>query len=1422
MEPTHVINSGEKDELTVTDLNDDNHYVRIARENWLGTSVPRKVRPDVLKRDIWDTLEGENFSFRSLSILENLQILERYLWPTYTDDSSNQHVLLIVLLLNVKSRGRLPTWAVFSGRPTSFPSLFHRVLSMSLDSGLAAPLRTQLLSFVLHAFQSLDVELVRKECVPLVSIAVWHNLFDPRARETRIESNAYLKRAWRAAGKRYDAADEEGKAKLRFDRLWLYSMILDFLDRLYDSRPSTSEDAVYSERFLELLTDLESQLPTRRYVNALLHDLNLLPAIKLSPFFGEDKNELFRDLYGLLRHFAYFSVDDHTGTQLSLSESDEAHYKILARLQRVSLKNFPDKLTILALSNYASVDKRDELQGHLSQLTDDELVDLGSKLGFRTSYPKKSKLVQDRAFYTEIILAAHERRKTFQETAAELSICPTEETLFEPTLLRNEVYDGSRPLAIPKLNLQYLTVGDFLWRSFILHRCEAFFEIRTHIESTLSRLRPHSSGPDGVTKFDGFSRMALPMTKPAILDVAPPKVGQDIPPFVRAEITLDLSRLGGNIQKEWESLRPDDVVFLLALNPTDGRGVRGRENGSQTSAQSLGVAHLRTAEVVQVCDENGRPLRDNRATNVNGYDNFGARRPRKLVVHLDAEMYKIDSERTESGKPDVYESLNLIVRRRGRENNFKPILSSLKSLILSDVPMPSWLQEVFLGYGDPAAANYKRLPNRIPKFDFRDTFLNWEHLVESFPGKAVECAEKGGQCSGSLSILEMIDGQVSAAPERPTKRRRRNEPEPTANEEPQSDMVKVQTYNLGKTGPYPTDAPKLNHVRFTPKQVEAIVSGSQPGLTVIVGPPGTGKTDVATQIINNLYHNFPSQRTLLIAHSNQALNQLFQKIINLDIDERHLLRLGHGEEDLESDSDYSKHGRVESFLQNRSEYLREVDRLAECLNAPGAHGNSCETAAYFNTVYVEPAWHRYQDGLRDSDTTTADLIDSFPFTAYFANAPQPLFPPDASASEVTDIALGCYRHIEKIFSELEDIRPFEILRSARDKANYLLVKEARVIAMTSTHAAMRRQEIASLGFHYDNVVMEEAAQITEMENFIPLALQNSKDGMLPLQRVVLCGDHLQNSPIVQNLAFRHYANLDQSLFLRLIRLGVPTINLDQQGRARPSIARLYQWRYQELGNLPIVETNPEFQKANAGFRYEYQFINVPDYKGVGETEPSPHFLQNLGEAEYAVAIYQYMRLLGYPASRITILTTYAGQRALIRDVLQHRCAKNSLFGLPRIVATVDKYQGEQNDFVILSMTRTKRIGFLRDIRRLTVALSRARLGLYILGRRAVLESCHEYDEGFKLLFERPDRLELTTGEMYSSCSRNLDDEVGTSTMEGVEHLGQYVYEMTQAKIAALKAGAENATALAPTTAADTTVDDEDEEEPASYMDDPEE
>jgi intron-binding protein aquarius len=84
---------------------------------------------------------------------------------------------------------------------------------------------------------------------------------------------------------------------------------------------------------------------------------------------------------------------------------------------------------------------------------------------------------------------------------------------------------------------------------------------------------------------------------------------------------------------------------------------------------------------------------------------------------------------------DVYETFNILVRRRPEENNFKAVLETIRDLMQSDLVVPEWLQRVFLGYGDASSAHYTNMPNRVRQINFRDTYLNWEHLKASFPGK---------------------------------------------------------------------------------------------------------------------------------------------------------------------------------------------------------------------------------------------------------------------------------------------------------------------------------------------------------------------------------------------------------------------------------------------------------------------------------------------------------------------------------------------------------------------------------------------------------------------------------------------------------------------------------------------------------------
>lgn len=231
---------------------------------------------------------------------------------------------------------------------------------------------------------------------------------------------------------------------------------------------------------------------------------------------------------------------------------------------------------------------------------------------------------------------------------------------------------------------------------------------------------------------------------------------------------------------------------------------------------------------------------------------------------------------------------------------------------------------------------------------------------------------------------------------------------------------------------------------------------------------GTGKTDVAVQIISNLYHNHPNQRILIVTHSNQALNQLFEKIMALDIDERHLLRLGHGEEALETEKDFSRYGRVNYVLAKRIDLLNQVQKLQESLNVAGDVAYTCETAGYFYLYQVVARWEKFLNDIQqyeDEKYTSTIFSETFPFLNYFSDAPQPLFPGN-SYEEDLKIAHGCFSCISTIFTQLEEFRAFELLRSGLDRSKYLLVKEARIIAMTCTHAALKRKELVNMDFRY--------------------------------------------------------------------------------------------------------------------------------------------------------------------------------------------------------------------------------------------------------------------------------------------------------------------------------------------------------------------
>lgn len=203
-----------------------------------------------------------------------------------------------------------------------------------------------------------------------------------------------------------------------------------------------------------------------------------------------------------------------------------------------------------------------------------------------------------------------------------------------------------------------------------------------------------------------------------------------------------------------------------------------------------------------------------------------------------------------------------------------------------------------------------------------------------------------------------------------------------------------------------------------------------------------------------------------------------------------------------------------------------------------------------------------------------------------------------------------------------------------------------------------------------------------------------------------------------------------------------------------------------------------------------QLINVEDFEGSGESSPTPYFYQNLGEAEYVVAMFQYMVLIGYAPEQISILTTYNGQKELLSDIVSRRCgAGMPLEGFrPRTISTVDQYQGQQNDIILLSLVRTKTVGHLRDVRRLVVAVSRARLGLYVFCREELFANCHELKNTMQQFEDKPNKLQLILGETKPS-ERRLGDDIPSDKIfevEDVTHLGSIVHSMQEETLEAIE------------------------------------
>ncbi|KAM4842523.1 NFX1-type zinc finger-containing protein 1 [Thomomys bottae] len=283
----------------------------------------------------------------------------------------------------------------------------------------------------------------------------------------------------------------------------------------------------------------------------------------------------------------------------------------------------------------------------------------------------------------------------------------------------------------------------------------------------------------------------------------------------------------------------------------------------------------------------------------------------------------------------------------------------------------------------------------------------------------------------------------------------------------------------------------------------------------------------------------------------------------------------------------------------------------------------------------------------------------------------------------------CYRTSAKRMAEL------------RLQEDLLILKDAQVIGMTTTGAAKYRQILQKVEPRI--VIVEEAAEVLEGHTIATLSKA--------CQHLILIGDHQQLRPSANVYDLAKNFNLEVSLFERLVKVNIPYVRLNYQHRMCPEIARLLTPHiYQDLENHPSVLKYEKIKGVASNlFFVEHNFPEQEIQEGKSH--------QNQHEAHFVVELCKYFLCQEYLPSQITILTTYTGQLFCLRRLMPAK----TFSGVK--VHVVDKYQGEENDIILLSLVRSNqdgKVGFLQIPNRICVALSRAKKGMYCIGNMQML------------------------------------------------------------------------------------------------------
>lgn len=298
------------------------------------------------------------------------------------------------------------------------------------------------------------------------------------------------------------------------------------------------------------------------------------------------------------------------------------------------------------------------------------------------------------------------------------------------------------------------------------------------------------------------------------------------------------------------------------------------------------------------------------------------------------------------------------------------------------------------------------------------------------------------------------------------------------------------------------------------------------------------------------------------------------------------------------------------------------------------------------------------------------------------------------------------------------------LKEARLLEDYIvdeLFKTSQVICctpVTSTHKGLAKRTFNTLFF-------DEASQALEPMVWIPL---------LKCKRLILCGDHFQLPPVVKSMEAKK-GGLDETLLDRCMKFKEAVVLLNRQYRMSNAIMGFSNTYF--YGNELIADEsaaqNSLINEEGTPLSKSIEFI---DTAGCSYDElQNPETLSFSNPKEGHIVFMHLQQLLAeyaphveLPAIDVGIISPYKQQVEWLKENMPaYEFDHSKLNSLS--IKTIDGFQGEERDVIYISLVRSnerQEIGFLNDLRRMNVAITRAKKKLVVIGDSATIGSSNFY------------------------------------------------------------------------------------------------